>query len=138
MNRYDNVVPIWGVQRMEELRQWLALAEERPAMDEETAAFIQKERQELAGTFCRSCGYCMPCTVGIEIRQAARMNMLLRRSPWQQYMTEEWQAKMAKIEDCVDCGLCRSRCPYGLDTPRVLQYMLKDYREFYQAHKDEL
>ena len=134
MNCYENVVPIWGIQKMEELQQWLAVAEEDPQMDEQIRAFIEKERAELTGTFCRSCGYCGPCTVGIEIHNCARMNMLLRRSPWQQYMTDEWYAKMQKINDCVGCGLCASRCPYGLDTPNLLKYMLKDYNEFYASH----
>ena len=135
MNEYDNVVPIWGIQHMEELQQWLAVAEEDPVMDEELWTFIKKERQELSGSFCRSCGYCMPCPMGIEIRNCARMNMLLRRSPWQQYMTEEWQAKMAKINDCIECRSCSSKCPYQLDTPNLLKYMLKDYTEFYETHK---
>ncbi len=134
MNCYENVVPIWGIQKMEELQQWLAVAEEDPQMDEQIRAFIEKERAELTGSFCRSCGYCGPCTVGIEIHNCARMNMLLRRSPWQQYMTDEWYAKMQKINDCVGCGLCASRCPYGLDTPNLLKYMLKDYNEFYASH----
>ena len=138
MNEYDNVVPIWGIQKEEELEEWLRVAEEDPRMDEELAAFIKKERQELAGSFCRSCGYCMPCTVGIEIRNCARMNMLLRRSPWQQYMTDEWYARMQKINDCVGCGLCASRCPYGLNTPELLKYMLKDYNDFYESHKELL
>ena len=138
MKQYDNVVPIWGIQHMEELHQWLTVAEEDPDMDEALAAFIRRERQELAGSFCRSCGYCMPCPMGIEIRNCARMNMLLRRSPWQQYMTSEWQEKMNRIEDCIGCRRCSSRCPYQLDTPNLLKYMLKDYREFYEAHKDPL
>ena len=135
MNLYDNVVPIWGIQSLDELNQWLKLAEENPQMDEEISAVIKKDRQELSGSFCRSCGYCMPCTVGIEIRNCARMDMLLRRSPWRPYLSDEWRAKMNKINDCVECGLCSSRCPYGLDTPSLLKYMLKDYNEFYEAHK---
>ena len=138
MKLYDNVVPIWGIQKLEELEQWLAVAEEDPDMDADLDAFIKQERQELSGSFCRSCGYCMPCPVGIEIRNCARMNMLLRRSPWQQYMTPIWQAKMNKIEDCLECRRCASRCPYQLDTPNLLKYMLKDYREFYETHKDLL
>ena len=138
MDMYDNVVPIWGIQTMDELNEWLALAEEEPTMDEELSAFIRKERQELSGSFCRSCGYCMPCPVGIEIRNCARMDMLLRRSPWQPYMSEEWQAKMEKINDCLGCRQCSRRCPYQLDTPNILKYMLKDYKEFYEAHKDLL
>ena len=136
MNQYDNVIPIWGIQRLEELEQWLAAGEEMPALDEELSAVIAKDRQELAGNFCRSCGYCMPCTVGIDIMNCARMDMLLRRSPWQQYMSEVWYAKMQKINDCVNCRQCVSKCPYGLDQPSLLQYMLKDYNEFYASHKD--
>ena len=107
-------------------------------MDGELAAIMEHDRKELAGSFCRSCGYCMPCPMGIEIRNCARMNMLLRRSPWQQYMTDEWREKMNKINDCIGCRQCASKCPYQLDTPNVLKYMLKDYNEFYEAHKDQL
>ena len=138
MKSHDNVVPIWGIQKLEELEQWLALAEEDPDLDQELNAFIRRERQELSGSFCRSCGYCMPCPAGIEIFNCARMNMLLRRSPWQQYMTDAWREKMEKINDCIGCHSCSSRCPYQLDTPNLLKYMLKDYREFYEAHKDQL
>ena len=138
MNCYDNVVPIWGIQKPEELEEWLAVAKEDPVLDDELNSVIRKDREELAGTFCRSCSYCMPCTVGIEIRNCARMNMLLRRSPWQQYMTDEWYAKMQKINDCINCRKCVSKCPYGLDQPSLLKYMLKDYNEFYASHKDLL
>ena len=134
MNQFDNVVCIWGIQRMEELEQWLAVGEADVTMDEGSAAVIARDRKELGGAFCRGCGYCMPCTVGIEINNCARMDMLLRRSPWQPYMTDEWHAKMQRIEDCVECGLCASRCPYGLDTPSVLKRMLADYNEFYASH----
>ena len=138
LREQENVVPIYGVQTMEELEEWLSLAAEDPVLDDALRAVIEKDRAELGGQFCRSCGYCMPCPQGIEIRNCARMDMLIRRSPWRPYFTPEWQAKMEQIEDCVECGRCRSRCPYGLDTPKVLKYMLKDYREFYDAHKDEL
>lgn len=138
MAEQDGVVPIYGIQRMEELEQWLALAEEDPRLDDEMRAVIEADRAQLAGQFCRGCGYCMPCPQGIEINNAARMDMLIRRSPWRPYFTPEWQEKMARIETCIECGRCRSRCPYKLDTPNVLKYMLKDYREFYEEHKNEL
>ncbi len=138
MGEQEGVAPIYGVQTMDELEQWLALAREDPAMDESLQAVIDADRAQLGGQFCRSCGYCMPCPQGIEIRNCARMDMLIRRSPWRPYFTPEWQEKMAKIETCLECGRCKARCPYHLDTPKVLKYMLKDYREFYEAHKDEL
>ena len=137
MQEYPNVVPIWGIQREEELDQWLELTARDPHVTPEIQAVIDKDRKELAGNFCRSCGYCLPCTAGIDIPQAARMSALLRRSPYQPYMSDEWYAKMHKIEECVHCDACKSRCPYGLDTPALLQAMLKDYDAFYAEHHND-
>ena len=137
MQEYPNVVPIWGIQREEELDQWLELTARDPHVTPEIQAVIDKDRQELAGNFCRSCGYCLPCTAGIDIPQAARMSALLRRSPYQPYMSDTWYAKMHKIEECVHCDACKSRCPYGLDTPALLQAMLKDYDAFYAEHHND-
>ena len=61
ISQYDNVLPIWGIQKMEELEQWLQFMDRDPVLDQETRNFIAKERTELVGEFCRGCGYCMPC-----------------------------------------------------------------------------
>ena len=135
MQQYDNVVPIWGIQHEWELDQWLELSREGVKMTAELEAAIEKDRKELSGNFCRSCGYCLPCSVGIDIPQAARMAMLLRRSVYQNYITDDWYAKMHKIEECIHCDACKSRCPYELDIPNLLQEMLKDYDQFYAEHK---
>ena len=124
------VAPIWGIQRMSELEEFLSYQDAPPALTEERRAFIEKERVELVGDFCRGCGYCMPCPAGIEINTCARMSLLLRRSPAAGHLSEAGQAKMRKIEDCLHCGQCQSRCPYGLDTPALLQRNYEDYRTF--------
>lgn len=137
MEQYDNVVPIWGMQHMHELEQWLSLSEEDPPLTDALKAIIDADRKTFAGSFCRSCGYCMPCPIGIEIRNCARMDMLLRRSPWRQYYTPAWIEKMELIEDCIGCGQCAARCPYNLDTPNLLKYMLADWRT-YGSKQEEL
>lgn len=137
MEQYDNVVPIWGIQRESELDEFLTLAQGSSEMTDDARALIEKDKKELAGNFCRGCGYCMPCPAGIEINNSARMAMLLRRSPYQGYMTDEWHEKMHRIENCIGCGHCKAHCPYGLDTPELLKVMLKDYDEFYAQHKDD-
>jgi len=125
-----NVVPIWGVQHEWELDQFLACVKETPALTEEYQAVIDHDRKELAGDFCRGCGYCMPCPAGIEINTCARMSLLLRRSPADGWLTEEKQAMMAKIDGCLHCDACKSKCPYGLDTPRLLAENYADYKTF--------
>ena len=126
--QYDNVLPIWGVQREEELDEFLSYIENPPMMTEELAQVIRHDREELLGDFCRGCGYCMPCPVGIEINNCARMSLLLRRSPSAGHLSPEGQEKMMKIENCIHCNQCRNKCPYGLDTPALLQKNLEDYK----------
>ena len=128
LNQFPSVLPIWGVQREHELDEFISYISNPPKMTEEIAAYIQKEREELAGEFCRGCGYCMPCPVGIEINNCARMSLLLRRSPSELQLNETGQAKMKKIEECLNCGKCKSKCPYGLDTPNLLKKNYEDYK----------
>lgn len=127
--QYDNVLPIWGVQREKELDEFLSYIQTPPAMTEELAEVIRHDREELLGDFCRGCGYCMPCPAGIEINNCARMSLLLRRSPSEGHLSPEGQEKMMKIENCLHCNQCKSKCPYGLDTPALLQKNLEDYKK---------
>ena len=127
--QFDNVLPIWGVQRESELDEFLSYIENPPVMTEEIKALIEKDRGELLGEFCRGCGYCMPCPTGIEINNSARMSLMLRRAPSEAWLTPAWQEKMKLIEKCLHCGKCKSKCPYGLDTPALLEKNYRDYQE---------
>jgi predicted aldo/keto reductase-like oxidoreductase len=127
--QFDNVLPIWGIQREGELDEFLSYVKNPPVMTEEISQLIKRDRKELAGEFCRGCGYCMPCPAGIEINNCARMSLLIRRSPSAAQLTPQTQAKMMKIKDCLHCGQCSQKCPYGLDTPSLLEKNLKDYEE---------
>ncbi len=126
--QFENVLPIWGVQRESELDEFLSYIGKPPVMSPKIREIIEKDRAELSGEFCRGCGYCMPCPAGIVINNCARMSLLLRRSPSAGWLGEEWQERMKKIEDCLHCNQCKSKCPYGLDTPALLEKNLEDYR----------
>lgn len=129
MAQYNNVLPIWGIQRKKELEEFLHYMDEPPALTDSMQQIIQQDRKALSGNFCRGCGYCMPCPAGIEINTCARMSLLIRRSPSQKQLTPKVQAIMKKVEDCLHCGSCVKKCPYGLDTPRLLEENYKDYQE---------
>ena len=129
MGQFENVLPIWGVQRERELDEFLSYMEQTPVMNEELSQLIEKDRKQLSGSFCRGCGYCMPCPMGIEINNCARMSLLLRRSPSAGWLNEAGQARMKQIEKCTGCRQCASKCPYGLDTPELLKENYRDYLE---------
>ena len=128
ISEYDNVVPIWGIQREKELEEWISYMDETPTMTGEIKEFIDKEQKELSGDFCRGCGYCMPCPMDIQINNCARMSLMLRRAPSASWLTDKWQAEMAKIDSCINCKKCMSHCPYELNTPELLRKNLADYK----------
>ena len=66
---------------------------------------------------------------GIEINTCARASLLMRRAPTNIILSEAGQAKMRKIEECLHCGQCAKKCPYGLDTPELLQRNYQDFQE---------
>lgn len=129
LDQFDHVLPIWGVQREKELDEFLSYITNPPILTPELTKVIEHDRSELLGEFCRGCGYCMPCPAGIEINTCARMSLLIRRSPSAGHLTEESQAMMMKIKECLNCGQCSRKCPYSLDTPSLLKRNLKDYEE---------
>lgn len=135
LRQFDNVVPIWGIQRESELDEFIALEKNPPVLDEAMLSIIKKDRTELLGAFCRGCGYCLPCPANIEIPIAARISLLLDRAPYQKFIEDGWKEKMENIENCIECGHCKSHCPYELNTPELLKSELKKYRKFCAAHK---
>ncbi|WP_409228496.1 aldo/keto reductase [Gudongella sp. SC589] len=129
---FDNVLPIWGVQKLEELDEFLGYTTNPPEMTVEMLELIEYDKKILSGDFCRGCGYCLPCPADIDITNAARMSLMIRRAPTKVFFSEDWQRKMKKIEECIECRHCSDNCPYGLDTPNLLKRNLKDYEESIQ------
>ena len=138
MNQFDHALPIWGIQRESELDEFVSYQEQAPELSLTSWRKIEKEREELAGDFCRGCGYCMPCPAGIQINDCARMSLFLRRAPLSVYLTEEWAEKMKQIEQCKHCNTCREKCPYSLDTPKLLQKNYEDFKTFWNKKQEGL
>lgn len=128
--QYNHVLPIWGIQKERELDEFISYINQPPVLNEEISAIIEKDKQMLSGGFCRGCGYCLPCPADIDIPTSARMSLMIRRAPTTVYLNEEWQTKMKKIDDCIHCNHCKKNCPYGLDTPKLLEENWTDYKKF--------
>lgn len=96
--QFDNVLPIWGVQRESELDEFLSYIDNPPVLTPALQAVIDHDREELQGEFCRGCGYCMPCPAGIEINNCARMSLMIRRAPSAAQLTDEMQAKCVRLK----------------------------------------
>ncbi len=127
LNQFDNVLPIWGVQKISELDEFLSY-DSTTVLDDELKSTIENDKKELGEDFCRGCGYCMPCPEEIKISICARMSLWVRRFPTEPHLTEEWQKTMAQTENCIECHACVDKCPYELDIPRILKENYEDYK----------
>ncbi len=130
LEQYDNVLPIWGVQKETELDEFISYIYNPPVLNEELIAVIERDRKELGKDFCRGCGYCLPCPAEIDIPISARMSLMIRRAPTSVYLNDSWKEKMKKIDNCIHCDHCKQHCPYGLDTPKLLEENWIDYKNF--------
>ena len=126
INQFDNVLPIWGIQKMEELNEFLSY-DENTILTDELKADIEKDKEDLGENFCRGCGYCMPCPEGINISLCARMSLWIRRFPTEPNMDEKTQKTMEETLNCIECYACVDNCPYELDIPELLKENYEDY-----------
>jgi aryl-alcohol dehydrogenase-like predicted oxidoreductase len=127
--QFDNVIPIWGVQRENELDEFIAFHDAPPMLDDRAKGVIERDIIELSGDFCRGCGYCMPCPAKILIPISARMSLLMKRAPESLFMNDNWRESMTRIDDCTECGHCKENCPYDLDAPRLLRESWAEYKK---------
>ena len=110
----DVTVVIPGMAEEKEIAQNVSASQDRTPLTQEELTQIQAIRDSLGTQFCRRCNYCAPCTAGISIYSIFLMDGYLSR-----YGLEDWaRARYAGMDktasDCVDCGICESRCPYNL------------------------
>lgn len=126
LNQFDNVLPIWGIQSIKELDEFLSY-DANTVLTDELKQAIENDKKELGEEFCRGCGYCMPCPEGIKINTCARMSLWIRRFPTEPHLTEEWQKTMRDTENCIECYACVDNCPYELDIPKLLKENYEDY-----------
>ncbi|MDE7244164.1 MAG: aldo/keto reductase [Oscillospiraceae bacterium] len=84
-------------------------------------------RQALGTNFCRRCGYCAPCTAGINLPHTFTLHGYLSRYGLETWARTRYDAMPAKAGDCVECGACEERCPYHLPIREMLKKAAADF-----------
>ena len=117
------VIP--GMAAVEELQQNVASFANKEALSGEEEAKIAAIRQELGSNFCRRCNYCAPCTAGISIYSVFLFEGYLTRYNLVDWATGRYNAMEKHASDCIGCGVCEPRCPYGLPIREMMQKAVK-------------
>ena len=118
----DNVtVVIPGMAAPEEIAQNIAaVCDTTPLSDKEKEA-MEAVRASLGTHFCRRCNYCAPCTAGICIYSVFLMDGYLTRYGLADWARMRYAGMEKTASDCVDCGVCETRCPYNLPIRQMMK-----------------
>ncbi len=120
-------VSIPGMGSVEEVERNAAAAEELGPLTAEELERCQAIRKELGSHFCRRCGYCAPCTVGIDIPSNFLMVNYLRKYDLSDWAKARYAAFAKHAGDCIQCGKCEERCPYELPIREMLKDVAKEF-----------
>lgn len=89
---------------------------------------INKIKDELSGEFCRRCGYCLPCTKGIDIPAQFILEGYLTRYDLENWAKDRYNSLKIKASDCIECGICETKCPYDLPIISMLKRVDKNFK----------
>lgn len=120
-------VAIPGMGSVAEAEEDVALGRGEIALTAAELAECERMKAELGQRTCRRCGYCEPCPNGVQIFLVLNGRAIMSRMGVQRYL--EWGAKQAivGVSDCQECGICITKCPYGLPIPELLREMTGYY-----------
>lgn len=94
---------------------------------EEERKTAEQIRRRLDTIFCRRCGYCQPCPQGLAIPVLFTFHGYLKRYGLRDWAKPRYDGMEKKAGDCIECGVCETRCPYQLPIRELLKEVRKDF-----------
>jgi predicted aldo/keto reductase-like oxidoreductase len=126
--RYPSVVPDPGVERVKEVEEIVRIVNNPPRLTDSDMKQIESIKAELGKRFCRQCLYCMPCPHGVNIWMTNITRKMHRLWPEEEFY-KIMEGPLKSAENCVQCGECEAKCPYGLPIRDMIQDSLVFYRQ---------
>ena len=114
-------VAIPGMAEASELTENAAAAADTAPLTAEEEARVAAIRASLGESFCRRCNYCAPCTAGINIPAVFLFEGYFSRYDLKDWAIARYSALAKTASDCIGCGACEARCPYGLPIREMLK-----------------
>ncbi|MCR5422742.1 MAG: aldo/keto reductase [Bacilli bacterium] len=76
--------------------------------------YIEETRGYFKNEFCDRCGYCMPCSVGIDIPSSFTYENYYKKYNLKEWAIARYNGMKVKASACIECRKCEQRCPYDL------------------------
>lgn len=131
--QHDGVVPDPGFETIDEIEEIAQIVAGPWELTQEEREEIAEIRRTVGNRFCRRCGYCLPCPQEIRIPTALNVKSFAKRFPKERLFSGSVGQAAEKAQDCVKCGVCETRCPYGLPIREMLEDVVLYYQELKAA-----
>ena len=122
-------VVIPGMAEVKEMQQNVAAFCDKTPLTTAEQEKITQIRNELGTNFCRRCNYCAPCTVGINIPSLIVLEGYYTRYGLQEWAVGRYEGTAIKASDCIECGVCETRCPYNLPIRQMLKHVKETFEK---------
>ncbi len=129
-----NIIPIPGMEKVAEVNENVYIAKNSYKFKEKEKELIKEFKESLGSKFCRRCGYCQPCSEGVNISVVLRSESFINRMPQSQLNNKiHWSYKALKsAHQCINCGKCIEKCPYNLPIPELIEENIKIIKKYYE------
>lgn len=125
MDNPNITVVIPGMDSVEQVQSNALVGIDRRDLTAEERDILSKEANSLGSEFCRRCGYCLPCPEGIDIPVQFLMEGYYTRYNLQDWAKERYNAMENNAHDCIECGICETKCPYDLPIRKMLKNVVE-------------
>ena len=126
---FDDIVPLVGIEKPEEIKQIVEILNEQTPINEEEIREMDAIRKEQGDRFCRRCEYCMPCEHGVKIFPLTIFKSFAARFPIKELVTGNWVDMFDTVQKCIQCGQCEKKCPYNLEIMEILRENAAYFKE---------
>ncbi len=118
-----------GARSLEDLEASLAYETASEAEKDYAAALAALPKISWQG-HCMYCGHCAPCPQGISVANVTKFYNLARaQGAVPETVREHYALLPHRADECVACGACETRCPFGVPIMENMKHAAALFRE---------
>ena len=115
LSRPAVAVVLAGAHSVEQLRQSLAYEQATNEEKDYALAFAAFPKINWTG-YCMYCSHCAPCPQKIDVAYVTKfLNLAVAQGGMPETVREHYAALEHHAGECIGCGVCETRCPFGVD-----------------------